>query len=90
MARVYVANDDKWIEVKDGERLSVLDGKCSILFACRDGVCGSCLVTVEEGIENLEEPNEQEKATLQMLGAAENQRLLCQAVIKGGEIKVRQ
>ena len=90
MARVYVVNDGKWIDVPDGEKLSYLDGKCSILFACRDGVCGSCLSTIVEGMENLEPPSEQEKATLEMLGAAENQRLLCQTVIKGGEVKVEQ
>ncbi len=90
MAKVYVKNDDKWIEVEDGAQLDILDGQCSVLFACKDGVCGSCLVTVLEGLENLEEPNETEKATLESLGAEQNQRLLCQAVIKGGEIKVEQ
>ena len=90
MARVYIVNDDKEIEVPDGSRLNILNGKCSILFACEEGVCGSCLVTVKEGIENLEPPSEQEKETLRNFGAGENQRLLCQAVIKGGRIVVEQ
>ncbi len=90
MARVYVKNDDKWIDVEDGSKLDVLDGKCSVLFACREGVCGSCLVTILEGAENIEPPSEAEKATLESLGAAENQRLLCQVVLKKGELKVEQ
>ncbi len=90
MARVYVKNDDKWIEVDDGAKLDILDGQCSVLFACKDGVCGSCLVTVLEGAENLEPPTDVEKTTLESLGAEPNQRLLCQVVIKGGEIKVEQ
>ena len=90
MAKVYVKNDDKWIEVEDGTKLDVLDGQCSVLFACKDGVCGSCLVTILEGAENLEPPAETEKTTLESLGASENQRLLCQTVIKKGEVKVEQ
>ena len=90
MARVYIKNDDKWIEVEDGTKLDVLDGQCSVLFACKDGVCGSCLVNVIEGLENLEPPTDTEKTTLESLGASENQRLLCQVVIKEGEIKVEQ
>ncbi len=90
MARVYVKNDDKWVDVPDGSKLSALNGKCSILFACEEGVCGSCLSTIIEGAENLEPPSEKEKQTLEMFGAKPNQRLLCQTVIKGGEVKVEQ
>lgn len=90
MAKVYVVNDDKEIEVPDGSNLGILDGKCSILFACHEGTCGSCLVHVREGMENLEEPNEIEKAALENFGAEKDQRLMCQAVIKGGRIVIEQ
>ncbi len=88
MARVYVVNEDKWIEVPDGSRLIVLDGKTNIPFACSEGVCGSCLVTVRKGIENLEPPDEIEAASLQSFATSPNQRLMCRAVIKGGEIEI--
>lgn len=89
MAKVYVVNDGKTIEVPDGSLLVELDGKSSIPFACREGVCGSCLVEVVEGMENLEPPSEQEKTALESFATSPNQRLLCLTKIKSGEVKVR-
>ena len=90
MARVYIKNDDKWVDVEDGSNLNALDGKCSILFACHEGVCGSCMVTVVEGMENLEPITDKEKEMLQNFGGNENQRLLCQTTIKNGDVKIEQ
>ncbi|RME79129.1 MAG: (2Fe-2S)-binding protein [Methanobacteriota archaeon] len=90
MAKVYIINDDKWVDVPDGENLGKLDGQSSILFACHEGVCGSCLSHIVEGKENLEEPSDYEKQMLEMMGASEDQRLLCITKIKGGEVKVKQ
>lgn len=77
MAEVEVKNDGKTIEVADNSLLTELDGKCSILFACKAGACGSCKVKVLEGMKNLEEPSEEEKAGLATFGTGDNERLLC-------------
>ena len=90
MAKVYVVNDGIEIEIPDGSLVGEIDGKCSILFACHEGTCGSCLSTIKEGMENLEEPNETEKAALESFGAQPNQRLLCITKIKKGRIVVEQ
>lgn len=90
MARVYIVNDDKWLDVADGAKLIALQDKSSILFACGEGVCGSCLATVKEGGDNLEDPTDYEKQMLQNFGAKPGQRLLCQTVIKKGDVKVEQ
>jgi len=90
MAKVYIVNDDKVIELKDGEILGVLDGQTSILFACHEGVCGSCLTHVLGGMENLEQPSEYEKQQLSMMNAQPDQRLLCITRIKKGEVKLKQ
>ena len=86
MAQVEVKNDGKTIEVPDGSLLAELDGKCSILFACKAGACGSCKVKVVEGMENLEPPDDVEKQGLATFGTADNERLLCVAKIKGGKV----
>ena len=85
MAQVEIKNDGKTVEIPDGSLLAELDGKCSILFACKAGSCGSCKVRVLEGMENLEPPSEEEKAGLSTFGTAENERLLCIAKIKSGK-----
>ncbi|NPA22528.1 MAG: (2Fe-2S)-binding protein [Candidatus Micrarchaeota archaeon] len=91
MAKVTILNEGKTIEVPDGSLLSVLEGKTNILFACKEGVCMTCLAYVEEGMENLEPPSETEKMTLSTLSGpdAEKARLLCVTRIKGGEVKIR-
>lgn len=53
------------------------------------GVCGTCTVRVESGMENLSEPAEEELDTIEKQpDNAPNSRLACQAVVKG-EVTVR-
>ncbi len=88
MAQVEIKNDGKVVEVPDGSVLAVLDGKCSILFACKSGSCASCKVRVVEGMENLEPPNEVEKMGLETFATDPSERLMCVAKIKSGKIVV--
>ncbi|MBU0532483.1 (2Fe-2S)-binding protein [Candidatus Micrarchaeota archaeon] len=88
MATVEIKNEGKKIEVPDGSSLVELEGKCSILFACKAGTCGSCKVKVLEGMENLEPANETEKAGLEIFGGSSDERLLCQCKIKKGKVVV--
>jgi ferredoxin len=88
MATVEVKNDKKQVEVRDGAPLAELDGKCSILFACKVGSCGSCKCKVTEGMANLEPPNDVEQAGLSAFSTDPNDRLLCVAKIKKGKVTV--
>lgn len=88
MAKVHVKNSNETVEVPDGAVLETLDGKCSILYACKSATCGSCMVKVTEGMDNLEAPNENEKIGLQAFANEPNHRLMCQCKIKKGEITV--
>jgi ferredoxin len=88
MAQVTIKNDGQTVEVPDGSLLAELDGKCSILFACRTGSCGSCKVKVVEGKENLEPPGEAEKAGLETFSTDPDERLMCVCKIKSGKITV--
>lgn len=45
--------------------------------------CGTCLVTVHSGMECLSEPLAAERRVLQILKAAPDQRLACQAWARG-------
>jgi len=88
MAKVTVKNDNKTIDVPDHSVLVELDGKCSVLFACKVGSCASCKVKVVEGIENLEKPNDIEEAGLATFASDPRERLLCQCKIKKGKVVV--
>lgn len=45
--------------------------------------CGTCLVTLEAGVDKVSEPLMAEKRILQILKAGEGQRLACQAWAQG-------
>lgn len=86
MAEVEIKNDGKTVKLPDGASLVELDGKSSILFACKAGSCGSCKCKVVSGMENLEKPDDVEQAGLATFGTDPNDRLPCVAKIKKGKV----
>ncbi len=88
MAIVEVKNDGARVDVPDGTLLAELDGKCSVLFACKTASCASCKVKVLEGMENLEPPNELEQVGLATFATDPSERLMCQCKIKGSKIVI--
>lgn len=85
MPRVTVLPENKVYEIAPGD--SVLNAVEAVggdlPFGCHAGTCSSCMTRVVAGMENLDPPNEQETATLSDFGAEADQRLMCQAVIRG-------
>ena len=75
---------DKEYDVPDGDLIAEACMDAGVSFNCNSGICGSCLVKVVEGAENLGELTEEEKD----LDLDENNRLACVCVIKGGIVKV--
>lgn len=84
MAKI-IFNDDEEAEVADGAPIKAACEEAGVPFACEEGVCGTCIVEVEEGMENLTEFTEEE---FDFLGDQEQERLACQCRIKGGCVKV--
>lgn len=85
MAKI-VFNDEEEITLEDGSPIKEICEDLGIPFACEEGVCGTCVIEVEEGMENLSEFTEEED---DFLGEQESERLACQCKIKGGCVKVR-
>lgn len=84
MAKI-IFNEDEESEVADGSPIKEACEEAGVPFACEEGVCGTCIVEVEEGMENLTEFTEEE---FDFLGEQEQERLACQCRIKGGCVKV--
>jgi len=84
MPKVVFKSDGKTVEVPAGAHLMQVaeENGASIVFSCRAGVCGSCLVNVDK-LENLNPPTDNEKAVLEGFGAKPNQRLACQCIVNG-------
>lgn len=55
-----------------------------IPFGCENGICGTCLITIPTGKENLSAIEEMESQTLEAMGMDEgDHRLACQCKVTG-------
>ena len=81
---ILKTNETK-VEVQDGEEIKEAAEQLGVPFGCRNGLCGACLVEVEEGHENLSELTGAEND----FRLEDHQRLCCQAKIKQGEVKIK-
>ncbi len=79
-----VLNDEE-VELEDGSELKDPCEEAGVPFACTEGVCGTCVIEVKEGKENLSEMTQEE---LDFLGETEDERLACQCKIKQGSVKI--
>lgn len=91
MSKVTFSNTGDEEEVAEGTPLKdvVRDKGWPIAFGCEDGVCGTCIVEVEEGKENLSPMEDTESQTMEMMCMNDgNHRLACQCKCKGN-VKIK-
>lgn len=84
MAKLII-NDDE-IDLPDQSPIQESCEEAGIPFACTEGICGTCVIEVESGMENLSEFNEAEQ---DFLGDLDHERLACQCKIKSGTVKIK-
>jgi len=79
------------VTVPAGSRVIEISEKVNsgIVYGCREGDCGTCLMKVLNGWEHLTEPSILEDKILREHFAGRDFRLACQAQVLGGEISVR-
>ncbi len=79
------------VTVPAGTRLIEVSEKvgAGITYSCREGECGTCMMKIVSGMENLAQRSVLEDKVLQENMAGRNNRLACQAQVLGGEIVVR-
>ena len=85
MATLVLSHSNEEIEIEDGGTIKDQCEDAGVPFACTEGVCGTCVIEVDEGMENLSEPTEEE---IDFLGedGCEHERLACQCKIKSGRV----
>lgn len=85
-----VLNQSARIEF-DGEK-PLLELDDEILFGCRSGKCGICMIKVTHGIERISPRNEREERLLELLGETDVlTRLACQCTVFGDvEIEIME
>ena len=81
-----IFNEEEEIELEENTPIKPSCEEAGIPFACEEGVCGTCVIEVEEGMEHLSEFTQEE---LDFLGEQETERLACQCKIKSGCVKIK-
>lgn len=87
MAKLQFANTGEEIELDDDSPIAQACEEAGVPFACTEGVCGTCIVEVVEGKENLSEPTQAETDFLGEQGT-NRERMSCQCKIKCGKVKI--
>lgn len=85
MPKVKITTDDLTIDVREDYPLIDMceEYDTSILFGCRDGACGACMVRILDGAENLSPMQDDEKDFLETMAAEPDERLACQCKVRG-------
>lgn len=71
-------------EIPDGEKIKNAAEEMGVLFGCEDGLCGTCMIDVISGENNLTELTQAEKDLERDL----KHRLACQCRIKKGKVEI--
>jgi ferredoxin len=86
MAKLILVDQQEEIALKDGERIQEVCEEAGVPFACTEGICGTCVIEVDEGMENLSPFTREEE---DFFGEMEHERLACQCRLLGGCVKIR-
>lgn len=85
MAKLIFDNTKEEKELEDGSRIAEVCEEAGVPFACTEGICGTCIVEVVEGMENLSTFTQEEK---DFLGDQNKERMACQCKIMHGTVKI--
>ena len=86
MAKLIFEHNDEEVELPDDSPIAEACEEAGVPFACTEGVCGTCVIEIKEGKENLSAPTQEEE---DFLGEGTcDERLACQYRIKKGQVKI--
>ncbi len=86
MANLKFKHNDENVDLPDDSPIAQPCEEAGVPFACTEGVCGTCVINIISGGENLSPPTREEE---DFLGeGCKDERLACQCRIKGGCVKI--
>lgn len=87
MARLTFKQTGETVELPDGSPIAGPCEEAGVPFACSQGFCGTCIVTVEKGMDNLTPPTQAESDFLGEKGV-KRERMACQCAITSGDVEI--
>lgn len=86
MPKLIFENTGEEKELDEDSPIQEMCEEAGVPFACTEGVCGTCVIEVVEGMENLSGFTQEEK---DFLGDQDRERLACQCKIKCCSVKIK-
>jgi ferredoxin len=86
MAKLVFDHNEEEVELSDDSSIAEACEEAGVPFACTEGVCGTCVIEIKEGKENLSAPTQEQE---DFLGEGTcDERLACQCKIKKGKVRI--
>jgi ferredoxin len=86
MGKLIFEHSGEEKELPDNEPIATTCEEAGVPFACTEGVCGTCVIEVTEGMQNLSPFTQEEQ---DFLGELKHERLACQCKLLGGCVKIK-
>jgi ferredoxin len=86
MGKLIFEDNEEEVELPDGEPIQQSCEEAGVPFACTEGCCGTCVIEVVEGMENLSPFTAAEK---DFLGELDRERLACQCKLMCNQVKIK-
>lgn len=86
MPKLIFDHNDEEFELKEDAPIAEVCEEAGVPFACTEGVCGTCVIEVKEGMDNLSTPTQEEEDFLGE-GTCE-ERLACQCKIRKSNVRI--
>ena len=80
-----IIKDDQKVELAENQPIKEACEQLGVLFGCTQGYCGTCMIDIEEGEENLSALTPEEV----MMERDKMHRLACQTKIVKGIVKIK-
>ena len=87
MATLKFKSTKEETELEDDSPIAESCEEAGVPFACTEGICGTCIVEVVSGMNNLSDPTEPELDFLGEDGVCK-ERMACQCRIKKGTVEI--
>lgn len=85
MAKLIFKNSGDEVLLEEGAPIQEACEEAGVPFACTEGVCGTCVIEIVDGMENLSPYTEEEK---DFLGTEGCERLACQCKIAKNSVTI--
>ncbi len=87
MGKLIFENNNEEVELQEGDSIAEACEEQGVPFACTEGVCGTCVIEIVDGQENLTDQTQEEE---DFLGpGVTDERLACQCHMRNGNVTIR-